>query len=98
VSSGENMDYLEKAKKLITKMKDQAEPINSDREHRLVAYSKLTGRDIVVSWTGDNPKVVHVDQTSYTLSEIAKLQGMGSDRVRQVHHAKEIFDGEETGK
>ena len=88
------MSSLETAKKVIAKKGDQVEPINTDRECRLVAYSKVLGRDMVLSWTGDDPKVVYVDRTPYTTEEITRLKSSDPESVKATHWVKEMFEDE----
>ena len=92
------MGYLEKAKKLVAKMEDQPEQMHIESERRLVAYSKVLSRNVVVSWKVSNPKVVYVNRIPYTTEEIIKLKGAGPKDVRAVHLTKETFNGEITDK
>jgi len=70
-----------------------AQSTNSDREHQVVTFSNVLGREIVVSWTGDNPKVVYVDRTPYATDEIEKLKNSKPQDVRATHAVKETFQG-----
>jgi len=87
------MGYLEKAKKLVAEMENQTESIDSQGKHRLVAYSKVLGRNIVVFWLGDNPNVIYVDQTPYTTEELCKLKKASSKGVKNAHLIKKTFEG-----
>ena len=87
------MGYLEKAKKLVAKMEDQPEQMHIESERRLVAYSKVLSRNVVVSWKVSNPKVVYVNRIPYTTEEIAKLKGADPTGVRTVHLLKKTFHG-----
>lgn len=92
------MGYLEKAKKLVAKMEDQPEQMHIESERRLVAYSKVLSRNVVVSWKVSNPKVVYVNRIPYRAEEIIKLKGASTKEARAVHLLKETFDGKIIGK
>lgn len=87
------MNYLETARKALGKT-SQARPSTDASERKIVAYSRVLGRDIVISWRGDEPRVIYVDRTLYTAEEIAGMDGAGPEAVRDVHLLKEDFDGE----
>lgn len=74
-----------------------AKALKESGKRSLIAHSKVLDRDIIVSWTGDNPKVVYVDRTPYTLEEIAELKGATPGAVRSAHLVKEEFEGEIIG-
>ena len=97
------MGYLEKAKELASKFESleaQSVPASevmlgkrAENEHKIVAYSKVLGREIVVTWTGMDPKVIYVDRTPYTPEEIAKIKDTGPNRIKTTHLLKENFQG-----
>jgi len=58
-----------------------------------MVYSKVLDRNIVVSWSGNDPKVVYVDRTPYTPEEISKLKGADPESVTAAHLLKQTFDG-----
>lgn len=87
------MGYLEKAKKVLGETKAERRP--SKVEHAewraLSVFSKVLGREIVVSWRGERPSVVYVDRTPYTLKEIAQLKGLNASGVKVAHEVKSEF-------
>ncbi len=60
---------------------------------RVRAFSKVLGREIVVSWKGSEPRVVFVDRSAYTLDEIATLKNGDPQAVRAAHETKSVFNG-----
>lgn len=97
------MGYLDIAKQALSTVRkskangSQSEPsppaTDKPHERRVMAFSQVLGREIVLSWVGDDAKVVYIDRTPYTTKEIAKLKGASPERVRGVHLVKETFDG-----
>ena len=61
-----------------------------------VIYSKALEKLILVSWEGNDPKVILIDQTSYSLEEIQRIKKfnpVGVD-IKTIHELKEIFQGQ----
>lgn len=74
----------------------EGKKLNSkDEKNTIAVFSKVLGRDIVISWKGKNPKVVYVDQTPYTLKEIQELKSrqLSVKDLKNVHNIKAEFDG-----
>ena len=74
-----------KPKKLIQK--------NSNGWCSIIAYSKVLGKDIQLTWQDNNAAVVYVDQTPYSLDEIAEMKTFSKDAVIACHNIKNTFDG-----
>ena len=97
------MRYLEKAKKVVSNAETKENPGAPasettsakvvTRQHNILAYSEVLGREIMISWTGDDSKVVYIDRTPYMTEEIAKLKGVDATEIRAAHLLKETFQG-----
>ncbi|SPD73774.1 hypothetical protein PITCH_A1960003 [uncultured Desulfobacterium sp.] len=90
-----------------TKKKDEPPPVldsatekpltlinqNKELNRSVTAYSRVLGRDIRISWQGENPKVVYVDRTPFSLDEIKALRGTSPADLKKAYLLKEAFDG-----
>ena len=63
------------------------------QEKCLVVFSKVLGREILLSWAGSRPNVVYIDKMPYQAKEIKKLKDASPSGVRTTHVVKEIFEG-----
>jgi hypothetical protein len=59
-------------------------------------FSKVLNQEVTISWTGDNPTVLHVDRTAYSLTEIERLKALkpSQSALSEIHQVKKMFDGE----
>lgn len=65
--------------------------------HSIRIFSKVLNREATISWQGDDPKIIYLDQAGYTLDEIARLkQTKDPEMVKKTHQIKNTFDGELT--
>jgi hypothetical protein len=64
--------------------------------HAIRAFSKVLNKEITISWTGENPKVIRIDRTPYSLKEIEKLKALAPSvkDLSAIHHFKTCFDGQ----
>jgi hypothetical protein len=64
--------------------------------HAIRVFSKVLNKEITISWTGENPKVIHIDKVAYTLTEIEKLKALAHSgkELSAIHQLKDRFDGE----
>ena len=84
-------DSLISEKEAVTKCLMQMQNVSES----VIVFSKVLGRDILISWQGENPKVVYVDQTPYSLKEIKQLksQQLSAKDLKNIHDIKAEFDG-----
>ena len=61
----------------------------------VTVFSKVLGHNIRLSWRGNNPNILYVGRTPYTLKEVDRLnQGDLSARaIRAIHNIKKSFEG-----
>ena len=86
----------DKAGRLLKEIQDhKAEAIAFLKGVRTItAFSKVLGRNITLSWTGSNPKVVYLDRVPYTLDEIERMkQVKNPNLIKNTLQVKEIFNG-----
>ena len=84
-------DSLISEKEAVTKCLMQIQNVSE----RVIVFSKVLGRDILISWQGKNPKVVYIDQTSYSLKEIQELKSrqLSVKDLKNIQEVKATFDG-----
>ncbi|NQS89159.1 hypothetical protein HQ584_05160 [Patescibacteria group bacterium] len=85
------IDSLFSEKEAVTKCLMQMQNVSES----VIVFSKVLGRDIIISWKNENPKVVYVDQTPYSLKEIKQLksQQLSAKDLKNIHNIKAEFDG-----
>jgi len=59
----------------------------------LTVFSKVLHKDIEITWSEREPKVVYVARIPYTADELSKLRDAKPEGVGAAHLVKEIFDG-----
>ena len=72
------------------------QPKIQDGKKTITIFSKVLGREVKISWQGDNPKVVHLDSMAFTTKEIETLKGKNPspEDLQAVCRVKAAFDGE----
>jgi len=66
------------------------------RRRAIRAFSRVLNEEVIISWDDGNPKVLHIDRTSYTLKEIENLKAFRptGEELTAIHELKRCFDGE----
>lgn len=68
--------------------------LSGESNYRFV-FSKALNREVIISWNGENPKVVFVDSAPYSAQEIQRLKEsqLSAQQTKIIHEIKEHFDG-----